>query len=715
MARKESISTKHLWALSHRVFLSIVLVGLLALVIPASVVKADSTVYFPGLNLRAVIREAIGKPTGDIYQSDLDTLVNLNAATRGITNLTGLEHCTSLTRLDLGNNQISDISPLSGLTSLTILVLSGNQVSDISPLSGLTSLTELYLDSNQISDISPLSGLTSLTELRLYSNQIGDISPLSGLTSLTELRLYSNQISDVSPLAGLTDLTELVLGHNQISDVSPLSGLTSLTILYLYGNQISDIKPLVGNPGIASGDTVYLYTNPLSSTSVDAYIPTLEARGVEVYWDVPDSLPPNQPGNVSPVGSGISLTPTLQSSGFSDPDAGDTHAASWWQVGTTSGDYSGSVFDSYADNTSLTSIAIPSGTLDYLTTYYWHVRYKNNHGAWSLWSTETSFTTVPTSPLVTTNDPSYVTTTSVLLNGDLTWLGTANTVTVSFVWGTSSGSHPNETTGLAMTSTGTFYFDLGGLDLNSIYYYRAKAVGHSTVYGVEKSFATLAPPVVTTGDATKVTTTSAMLNADLASLGTKSNVTVSFLWKVFGGTYTETTSQARTASGAISANLSGLTQGMAYYYKVKAVGDGDAQYGEEKSFATTDGAAPVISLAGFSAVTVSGATITWTTNEPATSQVEYGLTASYGSRTTWDSNRVNDHCVDLTGLEPGRTYHYRVISIDAALNRAESADGTFTTAQRSGGMPIWAWLLIGLGAVGVVTRAAFLIRGRLAE
>jgi phosphodiesterase/alkaline phosphatase D-like protein len=266
-----------------------------------------------------------------------------------------------------------------------------------------------------------------------------------------------------------------------------------------------------------------------------------------------------------------------------------------------------------------------------------------------------------------------------------------------------------------MTGTGTFHFDLGGLTSGTSYYYRAKADGDGDpACGEEKSYATSIPPTVTTGDATFVTATSARLDADLSSLGTKSSVTVSFLWKVIGGTYTETTGQARTSSGAISANLSGLTQGTTYYYKVKVVGDGDPVYGEEKSFTTTDGVAPVFSLVVSSAVTVSGAAITWTTNEPATSQVEYGLTASYGSRTPWDSNRVNDHSVDLTGLEPGRTYHYRVISIDAANNRAVSEEYTFTTA-RSGGMPIWAWVLIGLGAVGVVTRAAFFIRGRMAQ
>jgi len=33
-----------------------------------------------------------------------------------------------------------------------------------------------------------------------------------------------------------------------------------------------------------SGDTVYLSDNPLSETSINVYIPELEARGVRVYY-----------------------------------------------------------------------------------------------------------------------------------------------------------------------------------------------------------------------------------------------------------------------------------------------------------------------------------------------------------------------------------------------------------------------------------------------
>jgi hypothetical protein len=104
---------------------------------------------------------------------------------------------------------------------------------------------------------------------------------------------------------------------------------------------------------------------------------------------------PSQPSNVSPVNTAtdISLTPALGGSAFSDPDAGDTHAASQWQITATSGSYTSPVFDSGVDTANKTQITVPSGKLIYNTTYYWHVKYQDSHGNWSDWSAETSFTT----------------------------------------------------------------------------------------------------------------------------------------------------------------------------------------------------------------------------------------------------------------------------------------------------------------------------------
>jgi len=72
------------------------------------------------------------------------------------------------------------------------------------------------------------------------------------------------------------------------------------------------------------------------------------------------------------------------------------------------------------------------------------------------------------------------------------------------------------------------------------------------------------------------------------------------------------------------------------------------------------------------------ATITWTTDDPATSQVEYGTTAAYGVETTATTALVTSHSVTISALAPETMYHYRVLS-DSATDDATSADATFVT------------------------------------
>ena len=239
--------------------------------------EEEKAVTFADPSLEAAIREAIYIPERPLYPSDLKGLTSLHAYHKNISDLTGLEYCTSLTALDLRWNQISDISPLANLTSLTFINFWENQISNISPLANLTNLTELYLLHNQISDISPLASLTNLTGLRLESNQISDISLLANLTNLTWLYLESNQISDISPLANLTELTELGLSGHQISDISLLVDLTRLTSLVLYDSQISDISPLADLTNLTQ---LYFDGNQISDISPLANLTDLEELGL---------------------------------------------------------------------------------------------------------------------------------------------------------------------------------------------------------------------------------------------------------------------------------------------------------------------------------------------------------------------------------------------------------------------------------------------------
>lgn len=78
----------------------------------------------------------------------------------------------------------------------------------------------------------------------------------------------------------------------------------------------------------------------------------------------------------------------------------------------------------------------------------------------------------------------------------------------------------------------------------------------------------------------------------------------------------------------------------------------------------------------------SAAFIAWRTNEPTNGLVEYGPDLNYGA-TVLQEEFTPDHRISLTGLEPGRTYHFRVSSADAAGNGPVlSADVKFATRSR---------------------------------
>jgi len=93
-----------------------------------------------------------------------------------------------------------------------------------------------------------------------------------------------------------------------------------------------------------------------------------------------------------------------------------------------------------------------------------------------------------------------------------------------------------------------------------------------------------------------------------------------------------------------------------------------------------DTTAPAISDILVTDITGSSATITWTTNEPATSQVQYGTTTSYHTSTEFDETLKTSHSVAINKLASETAYHYIVKSADAALNLSASSDATLTTA-----------------------------------
>lgn len=190
---------------------------------------------FPDPNLEDAIRDEIGKPSGEIYESDLDDIDWFDASGRGIVDVTGLEHCRNLLHLDLLHNQITDLSLFPSL-GLMHLDLSYNGIRDASALADC-GFDALVLSHNQITNCSGL---------------------------------HAQEILDLS--------------YNRIGDLSSCSGFHTMS-MYLDHNQITDIGPLVNDPSIVIGSDVDLRGNPLNTISISSYIPALQARDIQVSWD----------------------------------------------------------------------------------------------------------------------------------------------------------------------------------------------------------------------------------------------------------------------------------------------------------------------------------------------------------------------------------------------------------------------------------------------
>jgi len=103
------------------------------------------------------------------------------------------------------------------------------------------------------------------------------------------------------------------------------------------------------------------------------------------------------------------------------------------------------------------------------------------------------------------------------------------------------------------------------------------------------------------------------------------------------------------------------------------------------SLATVDGEVtpPLISEVSAFLSAPTTCTIHWNTDEPATSQVEYGLTQLYDVSSTMDPTMVTYHTVVLAGLTVDTVYHCRVLSRDTLGNQAVGIDYTFRVLHES--------------------------------
>ena len=225
---------------------------------------------------------------------------------------------------------------------------------------------------------------------------------------------------------------------------------------------------------------------------------------------------------------------------------------------------------------------------------------------------------------------------------------------------------------------------LSGLAPNTLYHYRvhSKDSAGNAAVSADSTFTTLPIP----------DTTPPVISAVSSSGIITSGATITWTTNERADSRVEYgTTTAYGASTTLNTNLvyahtqvlSGLTLNTLYHYRVHSKdAAGNAAVSADFMFITAtvaDTAPPVISAVSSSGITTTAALITWTTDEPSYSQVEYGATTTYGASTTLNANLATSHARTLSGMTPNTLYHFRVYSKDATGNAAVSSDFTFTT------------------------------------
>lgn len=140
--------------------------------------------------------------------------------------------------------------------------------------------------------------------------------------------------------------------------------------------------------------------------------------------------------------------------------------------------------------------------------------------------------------------------------------------------------------------------------------------------------------------------------------------------------------------------LYGLEDATLYKFKVR----GSDQFGyeaisDENEFTTLEDTTPpeVFGVKSESNTIGSGEAskiqiiVSWKTNEPTTSRVEYGVGLSgsdYTDTTEESAELVMDHLVVIAELSPAKTYHFRVVSRDKAGNETKSSSYSVLTSRK---------------------------------
>jgi hypothetical protein len=233
------------------------------------------------------------------------------------------------------------------------------------------------------------------------------------------------------------------------------------------------------------------------------------------------------------------------------------------------------------------------------------------------------------------------------------------------------------------TTAGTSYSDTG---LSQVaYYYCVKACDSASNCSAVSSTVSKTP----TG---KYFTAASLTSGPTASSITTKKATISWStdrtsdskvqYGTTSGSYgsVEPSNSSQVTSHSIQ--LTGLNPGTTYYYKAKWTDeDGNTGTSDEKTFSTD--AAPTVKDVSAKNIGLSSAIIQFTSKGASKVKIYYGTTTNFGgAKEVSTSTSETTYTSELTGLDDGTKYYYKINTFDSESSEYEGTILDFTTLPR---------------------------------
>jgi hypothetical protein len=204
-----------------------------------------------------------------------------------------------------------------------------------------------------------------------------------------------------------------------------------------------------------------------------------------------------------------------------------------------------------------------------------------------------------------------------------------------------------------------------------------------SVTGVASAAAT---PVVNTGHASKVTTTTAVLHGTVNPHGIATDFTFNYgPTPAYGAATVARSAGTGRHAVEVTAHIAGLLPGTVYHFQIAGVSAAGASNGADVTLQTKGTPPSAVVTGPTGPVFKEQALITGTVNPngaKTTWQVQYGKTTAYGLETFAQDlapgTTPTPVSAQLTGLAPATLFHYRIVAFHGAVATV-GADGTFFT------------------------------------